>query len=363
MKAAVISFTRAGKELGDRIKSWLEGQGDKAEASVRCKALPESISESLDQWTKERFSKADALIYVGAAGIAVRAIAPYVQSKRSDPAVLVIDEQGTYCIPLLSGHLGGANDLAVRLAEAFQMEPVVTTATDRNQKWAVDEFARKNGLKIRDMELAKRISADLLEGKEICIKVETLNKETKEKEEAEGAPDVYIGLSEHPEWKETLYLVPPVAVLGIGCRKGASAEQIRNLVGGMLEAYGICPECIRAVATIDRKEEEPGLLRLCKDRDIPLLTFSAEELLKAEGNFTSSEFVRQVTGVENVCERSAVTAAGGRLLIPKQKKDGVTAALAVSDWSVEFEESICGGHGTGKPGTDDGKSKGGIRLL
>ena len=360
MKAAILSFTRDGKKLGDRIKGWLEGQGYEAEADVRCKALPESVPESLDQWTRERFGKADALIYIGAAGIAVRAVAPYVQSKISDPAVLVIDEQGTYCIPLLSGHLGGANDLTLRLAEAFRMEPVVTTATDRNQKWAVDEFARKNGLRIRDMELAKRISADILEGKEIRILIDN----TKKGRIIEEKPDVYVGFYEHPGWKDTLYLIPPVAVLGIGCRKGVSGEQIRVMADKILEDYGICPECVRAAATIDRKGEEPGLLKFCEDRDLPLLTFSAEELLKAEGEFTPSEFVRQVTGVENVCERSAVTAAGGgRVLIPKQKKDGVTVSLAVTDWSVEFEESICGRNGDREPGTNDRKSPAGIRIL
>ena len=157
MKAAVISFTKAGYELGRKIRDWLQERGYEAEAAVKCRDLEESIPESLDQWTRERFAEVDALVYVGAAGIAVRAIAPYVQAKTLDPAVLVIDEQGAYCIPLLSGHLGGANELALALAAAFGMEPVVTTATDRNGKWAVDVFAKKNGLLIRDMGKAKRI--------------------------------------------------------------------------------------------------------------------------------------------------------------------------------------------------------------
>ena len=105
-------------------------------------------------------------------------------------------------------------------------------------------------------------------------------------------------------------------------------------------------------------------MEYCRKKGISLLSFSAEELSEVEGKFSSSEFVRQVTGIDNVCERSAVKASkGGKLLIPKQKKDQVTAALAVTEWSVEFEESICGGHGPGKPGTDDGKSPGGIRIL
>ena len=347
MKAAVISFTKAGYELGRRIRDWLQEQGYEAEAAVKCRDLEESIPESLDQWTRERFAEVDALVYIGAAGIAVRAIAPYVQAKTLDPAVLVIDEQGAYCIPLLSGHLGGANELALALAAAFGMEPVVTTATDRNGKWAVDVFAKKNGLLIRDMEKAKRISADLLAGKEV-----------------QEEPDVYIGLLEHPGWRRALYLIPRAGVLGIGCRKGVSAEQIKEAVEKTLEAFHVCPECIGAVATIDRKAEEPGLLEYCRKKGISFLSFSAEELSEVEGEFSSSEFVRQVTGIDNVCERSAVKASkGGKLLIPKQKKDQVTAALAVTEWSVEFEESICGGHGSGKPGTDDGKSPGGIRIL
>lgn len=357
MKAAVISFTKAGYELGRKIRDWLQEQGYEAEAAVKCRDLEESIPESLDQWTRERFAEVDALVYIGAAGIAVRAIAPYVQAKTLDPAVLVIDEQGAYCIPLLSGHLGGANELALALAAAFGMEPVVTTATDRNGKWAVDVFAKKNGLLIRDMEKAKRISADLLAGKEIWIKME-------DGKEAQEEPDVYIGLLEHPGWRRALYLIPRAGVLGIGCRKGVSLEQIEEAVAETLEAFHVCPECIGAVATIDRKAEEPGLLEYCRKRGISLLSFSAEELSEVEGEFSSSEFVRQVTGIDNVCERSAVKASkGGKLLIPKQKKDQVTAALAVTEWSVEFEESICGGHGSGKPGTDDGKSPGGIRIL
>ena len=105
MKAAVISFTKTGYELGRKIRDWLQERGYEAEAAVKCRDLEESIPESLDQWTRERFAEVDALVYIGAAGIAVRAIAPYVQAKTLDPAVLVIDEQGAYCIPLLSGHL------------------------------------------------------------------------------------------------------------------------------------------------------------------------------------------------------------------------------------------------------------------
>lgn len=126
-----------------RIRDWLQEQGYEAGGGGQMQGSGGIHPESLDQWTRERFAEVDVLVYIGAAGIAVRAIAPYVQAKTLDPAVLVIDEQGAYCIPLLSGHLGGANELALVLAATFGMEPVVTTATDRNGKWAVDVFAKR----------------------------------------------------------------------------------------------------------------------------------------------------------------------------------------------------------------------------
>ena len=123
--------------------------------NVKCKEEADSYEGSLKEWTGEHWKVSDVLIYVGAAGIAVRAVASFVVSKKEDPAVLVIDELGKYCIPILSGHIGGANELAEKLSQMLSMEAVITTATDLNQKWAVDIFAKKNRLYIEDMKLAK----------------------------------------------------------------------------------------------------------------------------------------------------------------------------------------------------------------
>ena len=151
MKIRIISFTSRGKALARRISSVLKEEGFEAEAAVKNSRDPESLKESLSAWTERQFSEAQGIIFVGAAGIAVRAVAPFVKSKAEDPAVLAVDEAGRYCIPLLSGHLGGANALACLLGKRLGMEPVLTTATDINGKWAVDVFAAKNGLFIQDL--------------------------------------------------------------------------------------------------------------------------------------------------------------------------------------------------------------------
>ena len=351
MKAAVISFTIQGEKLARQVEAYLKETGWETARAVKCRALPESMEISVSRWTGEQFSCRDALIFVGAMGIAVRAIAPYVMTKTEDPAVVVLDDTGRYCIPVLSGHLGGANELAEQIAGRFGMEAVVTTATDRNGKWAVDVFARKNGLCIRSMEKAKVISARVLAEEEIRILVER-NRE--DPAAAKMAPDVYIGIHEHPEWEQTpLYLIPRAVDLGIGCRKGADPEGVERLVRKILEQEGLCPECLATVSTIDRKGEEEAILSFCRQWNLPLLTFTPEELGSLEGVFSASEFVRSVTGVDNVCERSAVLSGGGRLVVKKQSRDGVTVALALRDWSVEVEQDLCGWNGTGQSGRDD----------
>lgn len=351
MKAAIVSFTKQGQELAGRIELYLKETGWETVCSVRCRALPKCMKTDLREWTREQFSSCEALLFVGAMGIAVRSIAPYVKAKTSDPAVLVVDDTGRYCIPVLSGHLGGANALAEQIAGRFGMEPVVTTSTDRNGKWAVDVFAKKHNLCIRSMEKAKEISARILAGEEIRILVE--NGRQLPEMEAE-APDIYIGIREHPKWGQVpLYLIPRAADLGIGCRKGADPEAVERLAAETLEQEGLCPECLCTVATIDRKEGEEAIRSFCQRHRLPLRTFTAEELESLDGTFSGSEFVRSVTGVDNVCERSAVLSGGGRLIVRKLARDGVTAALALRDWSVEVEQDLCGWNGPGKSGRDD----------
>ena len=167
MKVALICFSLTGQQTGERLCRGLEAAGMTAELDKKSKYLLDSIQISTSAWAGEKFSDSDALIFIGATGIAVRSIAPYVASKKSDPAVLVVDECGKFVISLLSGHLGGANELALKTAEILEAIPVVTTATDLHHRFAVDVFAKKNHLYFTEREAAKQISAAVLDGKQV----------------------------------------------------------------------------------------------------------------------------------------------------------------------------------------------------
>lgn len=297
----------------------------------------------LNDWAREMFAAMDALIFIGATGIAVRAIAPLVQDKFYDPAVLVMDELGQFCIPLLSGHVGGANELAETISQLTGSQAVITTATDVNHKFAVDVFARKNGLKIADRELAKEISAELLTGRKVGFFTDFLWNGTLPKGLCEGQfCDRNIQLTINTDSlkdrsetcsreKDILRLVPPVIILGIGCRKGTPAGQIQSAIHQLLKEQNLHPLSIAAIATIDLKKEEPGLLAAAEALQTPVICYSSEELAAVPGDFAESAFVKQITGVGNVCERAALKAArerGGYLVCHKTVYDGVTVAAA-----------------------------------
>lgn len=348
MKIALISFSQNGAELSERIAEFFQEENEKVTIAVKCAEREDSIKESVKEWTKKQFQMQDAILFIGAAGIAVRSIAPMVESKCKDPAVLVIDEKGKYCIPILSGHIGGANALARKISARFSMQEVITTATDLQGKWAVDVFAKQNALQISDMKKAKEVSARILAGKTMrccidgnCSIIGVLPQEIvliEKSTEIEKAPDIYIGISQHPEWKETLFLVPKAVIVGIGCKRGSSVDQIEQIVDEALQEAKICKEALKMAASIDLKAKEEGILVYCEKYQLPFPTYTSEELQAIKGVFTGSEFVKKVTGVENICERSALCASkGGKLLSKKYAKNGVTVAFAEKKWEVAFE--------------------------
>ena len=359
-RISVISFTENGRCLAREVQNCFK------EWDIHCFTQEEIKEQGLARWTKEQMEQRNTLLFIGACGIAVRAIAPNLVNKLQDSAVLVIDEMANYVIPILSGHVGGANELACMLAKRIGAVPVITTATDINGKFAVDVFARKNGLKIADRELAKEISAELLTGRkvgfftdflwngtlpkglceeqfcdrniQITINTDSLKGSSKKRAKKEGydtetgAEQKEIDRSEmRSEGKAVLRLVPPVIILGIGCRKGTPAGQIQSAIHQLLKEQNLHPLSIAAIATIDLKKEEPGLLAAAETLQIPVICYSSEELAAVPGDFTESAFVKQITGVGNVCERAALKAArerGGYLVCHKTVYDGVTVAAA-----------------------------------
>ena len=155
MKIGIISFTSKGACINRKLSSLFQVKG--VHLSKFKEEGLDNIESSLNEWTKEQFQVCEALVFIGATGIAVRAIAPFIINKAVDPAVLVIDELGKYIIPLLSGHLGGANKLASELSVLIGGTPVVTTATDLEKCFAIDEWAKRNSLVIKNLKVAKHI--------------------------------------------------------------------------------------------------------------------------------------------------------------------------------------------------------------
>lgn len=311
---------------------------------VKCRALPElSEEKSMEQIVGEYFYGVEAIIFFTAAGIAVRTMAPYIRHKSSDPAVLSVDETGKYCISLLSGHAGGANALAERLSSLLGAESVITTATDREGCFAVDEFARQNGLVVTDWDLAKEISAAVLRGESVRLVsdrniVGALPKELKSTGTKTAGSELCIWISHRrrdslhdrifPENARVLQLVPRCIIVGIGCRKGISAQKVEHAVTDCLARHGIISDAVCAVTSIDIKRQEQAIVTFCERRGVPFVTYSADELREVEGAYTGSAFVEDVTGVDNVCERSAAAYDSEAVFIRrKMVYDGVTIAL------------------------------------
>lgn len=347
MKLAIIAFTRSGSIFAKRIRDVYEQKGNACVCCCKGKdaagwGLP-ILDSSLKEWAGEMFRECDGLLFIGAAGIAVRTIAPFIVSKASDPAVLVMDEQGHFVISLLSGHLGGANGLAREIAALVGAVPVITTATDAGGRFSVDDFARRENMYLDSLPLAKEVAADILEQRTIGLYSDfevagPIPPELSiQKKDGLG---ISISVDEtYDPFPRTLHLVPRIAVLGIGCKKETPKEKIQELVEQVLRQNQLSGHAIAKVASIDLKKEEPGLVEFCRQWDLPFLVYSAEELSEVEcdGGFSESSFVRQITGVGNVCERSALRAAGRKKLFQRKvAQDGVTVAIALEEYTVNF---------------------------
>ncbi len=356
MGLCMISFTEKGMQLSERIVRKLDNEEaaaftkwSYAKSGHSTSSVP-YVAESVYDWTRAQMKEKNCLLFIGACGIAVRAIAPCITDKLQDSPVLVMDEKGEYIIPILSGHMGGANEIAVWLASRLGAVPVITTATDLNGKFAVDLFAKRNRLHIVNREGIAKVSAGGLQGRKITVSVETGHlKEAEGLKETEGIrvvsyppeqPVDVVVTSEKKDFDALIYLRPKEYVIGMGCIKGKEEEKIEEFIDRNIQEAGILKNQVFALASIDRKKEEQGFLAWCRKESIPFLTFSAEQLQEIEGSFHASAFVKEQVGVDNVCERAALKACetGGRIICEKHAEDGMTLAIAKRDWSVSFEE-------------------------
>ena len=379
---SIISFTEKGAHLSLKLLDMLSEEGENAWLYTKCSKYRDgSINKRLryvysntDEWAKVQMSAKNELLFIGACGIAVRAIAPWVANKLYDSPVLVMDELGTYVIPILSGHVGGANEIAVKIGEMTGSIPVITTATDLNRCFAVDIFAKKNYLYIENKNGIAKVSSKVLRGEKISMAIEPLGHaisepETLETEEnkTEKVETVKAGkqaeqdnrftnqieivdfppkqpidviiTSQKQDYNASLILRPKEYVLGMGCKRDKEPEKIAGYIDQTLTALGISKNQVYAICSIDKKRDEAGFLQWSSLERIPFITYSAEELDDVEGDFEVSQFVKSQVGVDNVCERAAIKGCGegGELVYRKHASDGMTIAVAKRDWRVSFD--------------------------
>lgn len=338
--AKFVSFTAVGAQTAQRAAALLPDFLTERYARTMDPSLAGTV---LSRFAQQAMVDCDLIVFVGAAGIAVRAVAPYLAGKAFDPAVVVIDEAGRFVIPILSGHLGGANALAQRLADGLGATAVITTATDGRAAFAVDTWAAAHDCVVVDPQHIKHVSGALLRGEPVGLWSDfPVCGRLPAQVTLDGAPDSGFAVgfdTKSTPFQYTLHLVPRIVYCGIGCRKGTDAQVIEAAAQAALDTAGVPWEAVRGIASIDVKQNEPGLLAFCQAHSLPLTVFSAETLQSVPGDFTPSDFVARTVGVDNVCERAAVCAAcGGRLLRRKTAQNGVTVALAQQDWCADFDE-------------------------
>ena len=359
MQLSIISFTERGIALSGEIqKTFLKKvpaeQAIECLLFTKCGAYAETnedvrfVKKSVSDWAGEQWKEKCALLFIGACGIAVRAVAPHLTDKLHDSPVLVMDEKGEHVIPILSGHMGGANELAQLLAEMTGAKAVITTATDMEQKFAVDLFAKKNKLFITEKAGIARMSAKVLAGEEILVSIEPGHLEAGALPEnfrlidypPKEKADIVI-TSEERELDAGILLRPREYIIGMGCKRGKEAKKIEDFLLRNIQEAGILLTQVAAIASISLKKDEPGLIAWSRKERVPFLTYEAEALQAVKGNFSVSGFVKEKTSVDNVCERAALKACGegGSLVYGKRAEDGMTIAIAKRKWSVRLDEA------------------------
>lgn len=373
---AVVAVTPAGLKTALRLRElFLRAdlfcpESLKGEPEARRNEQIFFFQESLPRFTGSIFSSYKALIFVTAVGIAVRSIAPYLRDKKKDPAVVAVDDTAFFVVSLLSGHSGGANDLAAEIAAYLGAIPVITTSTDRHNLLAFDLLARRRSWLLEHGEDLKKISAAQVKGKELLLYLEEniaaslpgnyavarsagefyrllgfSGEETPP--EAAASPRCRADLSPAgerwqgvvlmgsslslpavPEGLPYIILRPRSITAGIGCRRGVKAEEILQALENAFSRCGRRPESLKSMATISAKEEEEGLLEAARALGVPLHFFAPEQIRRVEHLFGASAFVEKRVGVGSVAEPCAyLGSAGGKLILKKTVYPGITVAL------------------------------------
>jgi len=335
MKTAVYALTGQGLILAEKLAA---GLGGTVHAPRRFASGSVQPFDSLSETVARTFKRYDGHVFVAASGIVIRCIAPHLVGKDMDPAVVCLDQGGRFAVSLLSGHLGGANELAGRCAEIVGGQAVVTTATDSAGLPSLDVLADAKGLVIGNIGRVKAVNGALLDDRvvqvfdtENCLGLSDFpcfSLVSRREDWKAGLPGVWVSFREDCPDEDALRLYPKVLTLGMGCRKGVPEEDISAHVRAVFAAAGLALSSIGALGSVDVKKDEPGLLEAAVNLGVEPVFFTKEQLDAVDAPNPSGTVMRRM-GIGSVAEASAILLSeGGELLVEKTKTQTVTLAVA-----------------------------------
>lgn len=325
---AIICVTEEGHLISEKIKNTFDARVYRRE---------DVKSIGIKEVSKEAFSKYNFVIFISSTGIAVRSISSLVKSKTEDPGVLVIDNSSRYVISLLSGHIGGANELTESIAEILGAEPIITTATDNLGITAPDMVAKKNNLIIDNMKICKDVAAFLVHRDKVGFLdkngvIDIPKGYTPYNNETSKHLKALVLVTNEDSTKDygipVLKLIRQNIVLGIGCKKDYPEDTMEEKVFKTLREYNIDKRSIKAIGTAWVKAEEKAIISLSKTLNCAMKTYTKEEIQRVHHHYKGSDFVEKNIGVRAVCEPSCEL-LGGRLITDKLPLEGMTLCIGV----------------------------------
>lgn len=328
MRLAIWSVTRGAGNLAKKI-------GVKLGADIyTLKKFQLGNTIQIENFTDEltkKFNNYDGHIFIMATGIVIRKISCLIKSKDIDPAVLVIDERGNFVISLLSGHIGGANELTYKVANTFSLLPIITTSSDVTGKIAIDTLSQKLNCEMESLTKAKDLTSLIVDDKKVEILLPN-NVKIGENTNSSG-----VVIASNKKNIDIMRIYPKNLIVGVGCRRGTPKEEIFKALDEVMKKHNLAYESIRRVATVDIKADELGLLSLVEELQKELVIISREEIKEVEQRFKGSEFVKEQIGISCVSEPCALLASNrnGEFLEQKYIYNGITVSIYEEKFGYE----------------------------
>lgn len=341
MRLAIITVTKKASGKGVEIKIFLTPTNRFETIDVFTlskysddKTIP--MENGFKNTVSKVFNSYDSLYFIMASGIVVRTIAPLLKGKDVDPAVITSDEDGKFIVSLLSGHLGGANELASLIAETIGGIPIISTASDVSGSIAVDTIAMKLKAHLRDLESAKDVTALIVNGEKVELKlpknmvvdIDSVSSNHEKIEDIKKDTSGIVVVSNRQNVMVT-QIIPKNIILGVGCRRDTPARTILDAIELTMKESNIHMDSIKHIATVDVKADEIGLLEICDRLDKKIIIIDRDQIKPIQDNYEGSDFVEKTIGVRCVSAPVAYLSSNktGKFIIEKKRYNGVTVSI------------------------------------